>query len=430
MVSIRDFIAKWQLTVLEFDTASMLEFSGNFELDYRDACLKMEVAPLNVLKFTALPQLPPKTSAPEATKTESRYKFTPTIYIEAVNDNDDDEENMEMLKISLRGYTLQLKALQVILAIAPSALNLTTLNFWNCGLTEQHFTLINNTIVSSSVRFLYIDQNPLIPETAFHLLLLEESNLKALSLRGNKISDPGARLIGSALKNNRVLTNLSLFDNNITKEGAGCLSEGLKSNFTLQLLNLGSNFIGDEGLATLASALSNIALTPDEVQLRKKQQVDQDKQKHELEDDNNPKKKSSKRAGSGKKEEKEDKKKKAPIAAKKPDVAKAKAPEEPKNKVDDKKLKDKKAPAAKGKKGKAEEAKEEIEDSNDVPECMFEMNGQVYLFGNRSLNSLNVINNGISNLGAKTLLNAVLEQDNIPENASELLGLYRVAILV
>jgi hypothetical protein len=51
----------------------------------------------------------------------------------------------------------------------------------------------------------------------------------------------------------------------------------------------------------------------------------------------------------------------------------------------------------------------------------------MYVLGNRSLNSLNILQNGISDEGLKHLLDAVHEQDATAEHLPEgMVGLYRV----
>lgn len=62
---------------------------------------------------------------------------------------------------------------------------------------------------------------------------------------------------------------------------------------------------------------------------------------------------------------------------------------------------------------------------------MFEVNNQWYVLGNRSLNSLNVSANDITELGLKNLLNLIIEQDSTSEQAAEgSLGLFRVNLSV
>jgi len=57
--------------------------------------------------------------------------------------------------------------------------------------------------------------------------------LKELDLKGNHISDEGAKAIGEALRVNARLTNLDLSDNNIGDEGAKAIGEALAVNARL-----------------------------------------------------------------------------------------------------------------------------------------------------------------------------------------------------
>jgi hypothetical protein len=62
---------------------------------------------------------------------------------------------------------------------------------------------------------------------------------------------------------------------------------------------------------------------------------------------------------------------------------------------------------------------------------MFEVNNQWYVLGNRSLNSLNVSANDITELGLKNLLTLITEQDSTSEQATEgSLGLFRIVLSV
>lgn len=115
----------------------------------------------------------------------------------------------------------------------------------------SYFPAINSLVSSGSIQQVAIERNPNISETLFAQLLGEESNIRILSLRCNRIGDNGVKLIGTALKTNRSLVSLDLFDNKIKKLGAEGLAEGLKGNSILQSLCLGKNDIGDEGVLFL-----------------------------------------------------------------------------------------------------------------------------------------------------------------------------------
>jgi hypothetical protein len=62
---------------------------------------------------------------------------------------------------------------------------------------------------------------------------------------------------------------------------------------------------------------------------------------------------------------------------------------------------------------------------------MFEHNGQWFVLGNRSLNSLNLRQNGITEDGIKALLDSVTGQETSVENAHEgMIGLFRLNLQV
>ncbi|KAJ3072216.1 Leucine-rich repeat-containing protein 71, partial [Rhizoclosmatium hyalinum] len=402
----------------------------------------------------------------------SRYKFQPTICVETA-EGDEDEE---IFKVEVRGWRISAKMMEILGNVFTGCSGITHLVLWNCGLTESHFVFVLGAILSSNVRHLNLDQNPEVPETLYAHLLVEDSLIKHLSLRSNKITCVGAKALAASLKTNRVIQTLDLWANLIGKDGASELAEALKFNQSLTSLSMARNCIGDEGAIYFAKMLSNYSLLHDELSARKKALVDMERIRREQEEDPLVKKAKAKIGNglgrqAGKKSEENLNKKEAavdPKNAKKgaaappgkappggkapppggkdkktPEVAppapagKKGAPAPAATPAADKGGKDKKgaAPAApaKGKKGKVEEAKEEVEENNDaaaITEPTFEHNGQQFLIGNRTLNNLNLRQNGITETGVKAFLDAVAEQELSSESAPEgLYGLFRVSIL-
>ncbi|KAJ3320947.1 Leucine-rich repeat-containing protein 71 [Boothiomyces sp. JEL0866] len=375
----------------------------------------------------------------------SRYKFTPTVNI-LMLDGEEDEE--VLYKIEIRGWKIPIQNLEALNLMIPQMHNLVNVSLWNCGLTNLHLPSILSICVSGNIRQLLLDQNPLIPEISYGSFLGEDSCLRTLTLRGNHITDLGAKLISNALKTNRNLVGLDLFENKIQKAGAEALSDALKVNSCLQALNLGKNNIGDDGALYLSKALSNYPLSPEEVQQRKKQISEIDRQKHDIEEDPGANKnKKGRRAPSAmnKPADKGDKKgaakagTAAPVAKKgtEPTPPAGKKVEDPKAKkaappVEDKKAK-KPVSVQKNKKGKPEDLKEEAEETVDVVnnfEPMFEVNNQWYILGNRTLNSLNLCSNGITDHGLKILYELVNEQEITSEQALDgMLGLFRLILI-
>jgi hypothetical protein len=72
-------------------------------------------------------------------------------------------------------------------------------------------------------------------------------------------------------------------------------------------------------------------------------------------------------------------------------------------------------------------------DAGPVLEAMFEVNGQWYILGNRSLCNLDLSSNDISEVGLKYLLEAVTIQESTVEHAQNSdvgLGIYRISLHV
>jgi hypothetical protein len=279
----------------------------------------------------------------------------------------------------------------------------------------------------------------MISELNYPNLIGDESFLRILSVRGNNISDVGAKAFANALKQNRVLLSINLFDNKIQKNGAEALADALKINNVLQCLSIAKNFLGDDGVAHLCKALSNYALSPDEVMARKKQLSEIERLKNDLDDE--AKKKGGRRGvSSASKSGDKDKKGNKIQGGKKPEPPPqrpTKTPDDPKTKklaqaVDDKKGKKPTTAPGKGKKGK-EDGKDDLEELMDPSqlEPMFEVNNQWYILGNRSLNSLDVSWNGVTEMGVKYLYDTVAEQELTADQASDgMLGLFRISLAV
>ncbi|KAJ3109206.1 Leucine-rich repeat-containing protein 71 [Phlyctochytrium planicorne] len=403
----------------------------------------------------------------------SRYKFRPTICVEV-------DEDEEVYKLELRNWKVHAKLLEALSMILPSYNAINSLVLWNCGLEEPHFSVILSTVLSSNIRYLSIDQNPGIPEHLFAYLVTEESSLKSLSLRMNKIGDVGGKAIGTALKTNRVLTSLNLWGNSIGKEGVADIAEGLKFNQSLSYLSLGRNPLGDEGAALLAKSWKNRGenrrsadqrrLEQDPIVKKAKGRINTSHGRNssasaKLKSEETLNKKETPAADT------KGQKKGAPAkgaANKKGATGAAAEPQPPAQQqkrtpdngqassnqqrkgtapsnanaaaaaaADDKKGgkgEKKGAATAKGsKKSKVEEMREEQEEPNPevstTVEPMFEHNGQWFVLGNRTLSSLNLSHADIGESGLKSLVDAVIEQEMSADNTPEgLTGIFRITV--
>ncbi|KAJ1340203.1 hypothetical protein BSLG_005196 [Batrachochytrium salamandrivorans] len=337
----------------------------------------------------------------------SRFKFTPTITIET-NETEDDEE---VYRIQVRGWKLASSNLEAL----NSAIN-------SCA-TITHLTT-------------HLSRN-----TYMQPFFSDDLSLKSISLGGNGITDNGIRAFSAAIKTNRSLTHLSLWNNQITQDGAEMLAESLRFGCNLQALSIGKTLLE-------MMILSNYLLSEEELKQRRQQLADIDRLRHDMEDDMILKKKGRAGRGTSAKiidDKKDDKgKRTAKLVVKKGSEVTSlqrplKTPDDKSKKLmpvvpDDKKGKEKKAvlPIKGEKKSKIDDNRDDMDESVEFTngsEPMFESNGQWYILGNRTLNSLNISHNSIGELGLKALLDAVINQEATNDQSPEgMLGIFRIAM--
>ncbi|KAI8846197.1 hypothetical protein BC829DRAFT_445476 [Chytridium lagenaria] len=354
------------------------------------------ISSIPVKSSTSPPRL--STPLPEEADTEepheqvykSRYRFRPTICVEV------DEED-ELWRVEMRGWKVGVKVVEAFL--------------WNCGLEEPHFSLILSTILSSNVRTLSIDQNPLIPDHLYAYLITKNPSSKQ---RPNLVT---------------ISTHL----------------QALKFNQTLSYLSLGRNPIGDEGASSLGKVLSNFVLLHDEIISRRKALLELEKQRREQEEDPIVKKakgriptshgRNSSASAKLKSEEMLNKKEPAPAAKKPP--AKAGKRENLRRLLRRNRNGHRIMGRGKGLHRLEEEKVEEMREEQEEPnpeintsvEPMFEHNGQWFVLGNRTLTTLNLSHTDLTELGLKSLLEALQEQEVSSENTPEgLIGLFRLTL--
>jgi len=89
----------------------------------------------------------------------------------------------------------------------------------------------------------------------FAKVMSENSSLKSLDLRGNRITDESIVLISKSLRKSTTLENLNLSRNKITSTGATSLVQLV--NKSLHTLDLSYNPIGDTGIQKLAGGIAN-----------------------------------------------------------------------------------------------------------------------------------------------------------------------------
>lgn len=335
---------------------------------------------------------------------------------------------------------------------------ITDITLWNCGLTPELIQEFINIITpESQIKNVTLDQNPLIAsDELYSQLISNNSPIKFLSLRSNNITNKGAIALGESLKSNKNLSLLNLWNNKIGKEGAEAIADALKINQTLVGLSLSRNIIKDDGAIAIAKIFSNVLLPREEQLARKKTQIEQEKQKKEPEEDTGTRK-----GGKGKPPTshqaktplsnkdirqkdvaQNDQKKKMTKVTKKDDKQKKTPDDKSASNLKDKKAgqddKNKKGDAKKGavnsklanKKGKSDDLKDNSEDNDSfVPNIdhMFEINGQGYVLGNRTLNLLNLSKNELTEKTLNYFYNSLMEQEttlmSIPDDLPGLIRL-------
>ena len=137
--------------------------------------------------------------------------------------------------------------------------------------TIQHINLSNNHITSLSKAHIDIDMaeaallsvesldlscNKLNDNEAKKLFSALDFNkkLRKLNLSKNDVSDDAAVVISNCLMSNEILNDLDLSVNNITDEGAKRIADAIRVNKTLWELNISKNLISKEGIMKIVEA--------------------------------------------------------------------------------------------------------------------------------------------------------------------------------
>lgn len=343
-------------------------------------------------------EAPPKTYS---TKDKFEY-FKPCVQVEL--DNNDKWDTVA--EIYIRGWKIDEPMMEIFHQCLPTLDKLHTINFWNVGLTEKTLQLLASFLPQCvNLKNVILDGNT-VKEENWYELIGEESLVQNLSLRYCQITDKGAisigHCLGSAKKANTKLVSLNLTGNSIGDPGAEAIAGGLRMNRTLLALTLTSNHIGDSGVAKIAEALSRFPLSHEEVVERRKLISDRgspDRNKSVMESLSDISKTS--------------------VAA---DAAKTLG-----------KTKDKKKDKSKTNAQEAESCEAVNMDGHDQINPLLEVadyiEGQSWIAGNRTLISLNLTRNAISEVGLNSLLKAIQYQTTLTlDNRSMGSGLMRLLV--
>lgn len=347
-------------------------------------------------------------------------------------------EGKSMAKeVYIRGWTIDHRIMDILNLTLPTQDKLVKIDFNNTGVTDTLLEALANICKHLPLlRSLSLDGNPVYLQR-YGMLLGEDSTLQNLSLRNCYINDQGANHIGRALSSNKHLQTFNLCFNKISCEGVASIARGLRTNRTLLSLDLGSNMIRDAGAAKLAEVMSKFALNHKETVARRLLMSKKNAEEptgtptksanHGIMKGERPQ---SVRSGSHLgKDQKKDKQK--GLSKKDKDKKMALDDRLPKKASSTDAAKDgrkgKKASMAKvDRKGLGGVVDQDTSDIMDFPnpllEPVEEIQGELYIPGNRALINLNLSANKIGEAGMKSLLDAVQYQSQLAVAHSRHIG--------
>ncbi|XP_070537405.1 leucine-rich repeat-containing protein 71-like isoform X32 [Ptychodera flava] len=467
----------------ESKTPEPYSCTGMFEQDFTELCRRSGLQQGEIPPVVIRPKRPPTPPPPDpkaqtqvsaedgeeeqkepeepkpttyTTKDKFQY-FKPTVQVEMENE----DKPATVTEIYIRGWKVDDTMMGVLKQCLPTIEKLHTLYFWNTGLTEKTIAELASFLPQcSNLKNLTLDGNPVLEEN-FALLIGDDSLLANVSFRNNHITDKGAEMIGKALSTakscNKNLISLNLSYNKITDIGATHIANGLRMNRVVLSLSLASNQISDTGAKKLGEVLSRFPLTHEETVERRKlirekgspdrkspsppsrgraESKDRPGSKGSgtvLDKTDKKRDKSSKKKQDAKKEKEEDKTVKG--GAKKDDkwkkgVSKITMLAEMQG---TKTAKGKKTVGGKDKKGALlpeSETPDVVEAINPLMDSVENIDGQLWIPGNRALINLNLSRNQISEGGFKALLLGVQYQmtlNSLQPNPA-LKGLMRISL--
>lgn len=207
-------------------------------------------------------EMPPKSFVVK----EALEYFKPKIHVEM----DNPEKQDTVTEIHMKGWKVDKPLIEVLGLCLPALDQLHSLNLWNVGLDEEAVRLIAAMLPNCiNLKNLILDNNP-IPTSIYEVLLYEEnSNVQNLSLRSNQLDDVAAQNLsfglGDIRRQNSKLLTLNLSCNQISDVGANCLARALRTNRSLLSLNLSQNCITDVGAKAFADVISKFPLSFEEL---------------------------------------------------------------------------------------------------------------------------------------------------------------------
>jgi len=172
--------------------------------------------------------------------------------------------------LKVRNTQVDMPTLQLVIYLVtqPDLCNLTTLDFYNAGLSFTQISMLAEALPTTRLQKLSIDYSPVQEsvdskgQTIFAAIIGEDSPIRAASLRGNQITDRGAVAIANAISKNTRCVTVNLFDNEITDVGGTAIVDSLKINTTVNSISLSNNRLGPATLVAFGELLTRYELTP------------------------------------------------------------------------------------------------------------------------------------------------------------------------
>ena len=175
----------------------------------------------------------------------------------------ENDETLPELSLS----RLDLAAVSALCSALAGNHSLGRLELSGCDVGDAGAAALGHMLAHNSVLMhLDLSSNDIGAAGAFKLaraLAVRNFSLTRLNLRGNRICDQGAAVLGHMLGQNTCLEELDLAGNDIGSVGAVRLAGGLAANTKLTELDLSLNNIGHMGAAALSHAMGRSARVND-----------------------------------------------------------------------------------------------------------------------------------------------------------------------
>ena len=224
------------LTAASADEATAaVAASGDFTADYRAYCAALRICPHPKI-------LAPRTAAPKAS-----FPWGNEDAKQAENAAPEASEDGTITDIKVKHMAVDMGSLRAFALTLPAAATITTLQFYDAGLSAEAIVLLAEALPKSKVATLAIDYNPVsATPSPFAAILKVEGTLSNVSLRGNGIDSVSGMAVAKALATNTSIGALNLFNNKLGNVGTADIAKALRFNMALKQLSIASNQVNNK----------------------------------------------------------------------------------------------------------------------------------------------------------------------------------------